>query len=193
MTRPSWVAWLSFTELDKLWSCDQTGWFSVMMVSVCLPSDALSQHLPSYLGFFHLGHGYLFMAAPAKHSRYSLPWMWVCSSQPPPLAPSKDPTCHNQDPELCKYLPLLSSHNFIISFFFFLMSMPFIYLELNLNLEAFLVAQTIKNVSANAGNPDSIPGSGRPLEEKNGNPLQHSCLENPMDRGAWWAMVHGVA
>ena len=101
-----------------LWSCDQIGWFSVTMVSVCLPSDALSQHLPSYLGFFLLGHGYLFMAAPAKHSRCSLPWMWVCSSQPPPLAPSKDPTCHNQDPELCKYLPLLSSHNFIISVFF---------------------------------------------------------------------------
>ena len=37
------------------------------MVSVCLPSDALLQHLPSYLGFSYLGHGYLFTAAPAKH------------------------------------------------------------------------------------------------------------------------------
>ena len=55
------------------------------------------------------------------------------------------------------------------------------------------MAQTIKNVPANAGDLDSIPGSGRPLEEKNGNPLQRSCLENPMDKGAWWAMVHGVA
>ena len=44
------------------------------MVSVCLPSDALLQHLPSYLGFSYLGVGYLFMAAPAKHSRCSLPW-----------------------------------------------------------------------------------------------------------------------
>ena len=38
-----------------------------------------------------------------------------------------------------------------------------------------------------------IPGSGRSLGEGNGNPLQYSCLENPMDRGAWWATVHGVS
>ena len=38
-----------------------------------------------------------------------------------------------------------------------------------------------------------IPGSGRSPGEGNGNPLQYSCLENPMDRGAWWDMVHGVA
>ena len=37
-----------------------------------------------------------------------------------------------------------------------------------------------------------IPGSGRPTEEGHGNPLQYSCLENPMDRGAWRATVHGV-
>ena len=38
-----------------------------------------------------------------------------------------------------------------------------------------------------------IPGSGRSPGEGNGNPLQDSCLENPMDGGAWWATVHGVA
>ena len=38
-----------------------------------------------------------------------------------------------------------------------------------------------------------IRGSGRSPGEGNGNPLQYSCLENPMDRGAWWATVHGVA
>jgi len=38
----------------------------------------------------------------------------------------------------------------------------------------------------------AIPGSGRSSGEGNGNPLQYSCLENPMDRGAWWATVHGV-
>ena len=38
----------------------------------------------------------------------------------------------------------------------------------------------------------SIPGSGRSPGGGNGNPLQYSCLENPMDRGAWWAMVHGA-
>ena len=53
----------------------------------------------------------------------------------------------------------------------------------------------VKNPSINAGNiKDSglIPGSGRGPGGGNGNPLQYSCLENPMDRGAWWATVHGV-
>ena len=45
----------------------------------------------------------------------------------------------------------------------------------------------------NAGDPGSIPGSGRSPGEGNGTPLQYSCLENPMDRGAWWATIHGVA
>ena len=44
-----------------------------------------------------------------------------------------------------------------------------------------------------AGDPGSIPGSGRSPGEGNGNPLQYSCLENSMDRGAWRATVHGVA
>ena len=44
----------------------------------------------------------------------------------------------------------------------------------------------------NAGDPGSIPGSGRSPGEGNGNPPLYSCLGNPMDRGAWWATVHGV-
>ena len=47
--------------------------------------------------------------------------------------------------------------------------------------------------NSNAGDADSISGSERSPGEGNGNPLQYSCLENPMDRGAWWATVHGVA
>ena len=53
----------------------------------------------------------------------------------------------------------------------------------------------VKNPPANAGDTRdlaSIPGSGRSLGEGSGNPLQYSCLENPMDRGAWGAIVHGV-
>ena len=49
-----------------------------------------------------------------------------------------------------------------------------------------------KESACNAGHPDSIPGSGRSPGEGNGNPLQYSCLENPTDRGAWQATVHGV-
>ena len=57
------------------------------------------------------------------------------------------------------------------------------------------VALVVKNPSASAGDirdMGSIPGSGRSPGEGHGNPLQYSCLENPMDRGAWWATVHGV-
>ena len=50
-----------------------------------------------------------------------------------------------------------------------------------------------KAPACNVGDPDSIPGSGRSPGERNGNPLQHSYLENPMDRGAWQAIVYGVA
>ena len=50
----------------------------------------------------------------------------------------------------------------------------------------------VKNSLANAGDTTSIPGLGRSPEEGNGNPLQYSCLGNPMNRGAWWATVHGV-
>ena len=56
------------------------------------------------------------------------------------------------------------------------------------------MSQTVKNLPAkkemqvqSLGQEDPSPGEG------NGNPLQYSCLENPMDRGAWWAIVHGVA
>ena len=47
--------------------------------------------------------------------------------------------------------------------------------------------------AGNAGDPGSTPGSGRSPREGNGNPFQYSCLENSMDREAWWATVHGVA
>ena len=50
-----------------------------------------------------------------------------------------------------------------------------------------------KASACNAGDLGSIPGLGRSPREGNGNPLQYSCLENPMDRGAWWATAHTVA
>ena len=50
-----------------------------------------------------------------------------------------------------------------------------------------------KEFACNAVDPGLIPGLGRSLGEGNGNPLQYSCLENPMDSGAWQAIVHGVA
>ena len=61
---------------------------------------------------------------------------------------------------------------------------------------ASLVVLVVKNPPANAGDTGdkgSIPGSGRFPGGGHGNPLQYSCLEKPMDRGAWWATVHGIA
>ena len=58
------------------------------------------------------------------------------------------------------------------------------------------MALVVKNLPANAGDirdTGSISGWGRSTGEGNGNPLQCSCLENSMDRGAWWATVHRVA
>ena len=49
-----------------------------------------------------------------------------------------------------------------------------------------------KEFACNAGDPGLIPGSGRSPREGNGYPVQYSSLENPMDKGAWWATVHGV-
>ena len=50
-----------------------------------------------------------------------------------------------------------------------------------------------KESACNAGDPSLIPGLGGSLGEGNGNPIQYSCVENSMDRGAWQAIVHGVA
>ena len=51
----------------------------------------------------------------------------------------------------------------------------------------------VKNPPANVGDSGLIPGSGRSPRVGNGNPLQYSCLENSMDRGAWQAIVHGLS
>ena len=62
------------------------------------------------------------------------------------------------------------------------------------NLKSYMPDGSDGKASAySAEDLGSIPGSGRSPGEGNGNPLQYSCLENPMDRGAWWATVHGVA
>ena len=53
-------------------------------------------------------------------------------------------------------------------------------------------SSVVKLSACNTGNPGSMPGSGRSLGEGNGNPLQYSCLEDPMDRGTWQVRVHGI-
>jgi len=61
--------------------------------------------------------------------------------------------------------------------------------------QASQMVLVVRNLPANAGDirdMGSIPGSGRSPGGGHGNPLQYSCLENPMDRGAWWVTVHGL-
>ena len=60
-------------------------------------------------------------------------------------------------------------------------------------MEGFPDGSMVKNLPAHARDAGSITGSGRSPGEGNSNPLQSSCLGNPMDGGAWWATAHGVA
>ena len=60
-------------------------------------------------------------------------------------------------------------------------------------LQSIPDGSVVKDMPANTGNSSSIPGSGRSSGEENGNSLQYPCVENLMERGTWWAAVHGVA
>ena len=65
-------------------------------------------------------------------------------------------------------------------------------LEVDLDMQDFLCGSVGQESACNAGYLGSISGSGRSPGEGNGNPLQYFCLENPMDRGTWWATIHRV-
>ena len=67
-----------------------------------------------------------------------------------------------------------------------------IFKERNSVIQGLSCGSEVKEYACYAGAPGSIPELGRSPREGNGNPLQHSCLENPMNRGAWWAIVHEV-
>ena len=77
--------------------------------------------------------------------------------------------------------------------FFYIYNIAEALMSSNLNgLKVFPGGSEVKASARNAGDLGSIPGLGRSPGEGNGNPLQYSCLKNPMDGGAWWATVHGV-
>ena len=71
-------------------------------------------------------------------------------------------------------------------------SVPLTYLPILIPVLGFLGSSVGKESACNTEDPGSIPGLGRSPGGGHGNPLQYSCLENPMDRGAWWAIVHSV-
>ena len=82
----------------------------------------------------------------------------------------------------------MSTEDFTQSYFLMLLPIR----TISGRARASMVAQMVKNLCS-AGKPSSILGLGRSPGEGNGNPLQYSCLENSMDRGAWWTTVQGVA
>ena len=82
-------------------------------------------------------------------------------------------------------LPFIGSC-FSLNFFFFHLTIVDFY-------RGFPHSSVGKESACNAGYPGSIPGWGKSAGEGNGNPLQYSHLENPIDRGAWQATVHGIA
>ena len=96
--------------------------------------------------------------------------------------------------QLCKRKPILARLEMSISVIQHLLAN--IYNDWYLLAKVSQVALVVKNLPANAidiRDVGLILGWGRYPEEGHGNPLQYSCLENPLDRGAWWAAVHGVA
>ena len=92
----------------------------------------------------------------------------------------------------------LKNFFFIIFLFSLLLTSSFCYfieffcLLLKVYIRGFPCCSDGKESACSAGDPSLIPGSGRSSGEGNGNPLQYSCLENPIDRGAWQATVHRV-
>ena len=86
------------------------------------------------------------------------------------------------------------SHRMFITHILFLLTFLKLFLKLILYIYmGFPGGSEVKASACNAGDLGSIPGLGRSPGEGNGNPLQYSCLENPMDGGAWWATIHRVA
>ena len=106
-----------------------------------------------------------------------------------------------EDERVCKHMYIhIYTHTYIYSVMILLMSLSTVFKisRIDFNIFSFscftsLVAQILKVSTCNAGDLGSIPGLGRSPGAGNGNPLPYSCLENPMDRGAWWAAVRGVA
>ena len=75
-----------------------------------------------------------------------------------------------------------------VPLYIYIQGLPYIY-----KYKVFPCGSDSKESAYIAGDPVSIPGFGRSPGEGQGNPLQYSCLENYMDRGAWWTIVHGIA
>ena len=94
---------------------------------------------------------------------------------------------------LSMYVCLFSSKQCLFMVFFLKMPVPFqCFFRSRQGLPQWLISKECTSNAGNAGDVGSAPGSGRSSGGGNGNALQYSCLENSVDRGAWWATVHGA-
>ena len=131
---------------------------------------------------------FLCLEFPSVHSGFLFVWFMS-------IPPWNFSQLFRQDlmlPEKSLYVHLY--HQLCCAFFWFILLLLFFtFFFFVFSYWGFPTGSEVKASACNAGDLGSIPGLGRSPEEGNGNPLQYSCLENPIDRGAWWATVHGVA
>ena len=137
--------------------------------------------MPLSVSFQWLGKPF----ATQPNSYLSLDSSWVLSSP-------RGPSCAEVGicliaPTICSTQPACSVH------FARLWVHGLVYFYIPKAQEGFSGGSVVKNPPASAGDVSLILGSGRSPGEGNGHPLQYSCLGNPMNRGTWWAIVHGVS
>ena len=149
------------------------------MVSVCLPSDALLQHLPSYLGFSYLGRGVSLhcYSSKAQPLLLTLDEGYLLTATLPYLQRGIAPLGPPAPTQLTNLLTHVDSD-----------PTPNVS-----GLPQWLTGKESACKAGNTGVAGSILGSGRSPGGGRGNSLQYSPLENPKDRGAWRATVHRVA
>ena len=130
---------------------------------------------------------------PPAGSRAQVQWFWSTGSVAPWLVGSSQ--TRDQTHLSCTGRRILNHWitRGALFFIFLLEYNCFFFFFLGGEVRGFPHSSVSKESACNAGDPGSIPRSGRPPGEGNGNPFQYSCLENPMDGGAWQATVHGVA
>ena len=120
------------------------------------------------------------------------PHTYIHIYEPPRWSSDKEPTWQHRRHKRCQFNPRVEK--ILWRRKRQLTQLTPVYININININICFPGDSDGKESAgNAGDPGLIPGLGRSPGEGYGNPLQYSCLENPMDRGAWWDTVHGVA